>query len=91
MIASNYFSREEPGIFEPIVDALLRHGDFYMHLADLGAYLQTQDAVSSLYADPQEWTRKAIINVGCSGTFSSDRSIARYATEIWDAKPCPVA
>jgi starch phosphorylase len=61
-----------------------------MHLADLVAYLKTQDNVSALYANQPEWTRKAIINVGCSGSFSSDRSIARYASEIWNAKPCPV-
>ena len=90
MIASNYFSRDEPGVFIPIIDALLTHGDFYMHLADLVDYLQYQDDVSALYANPPEWTRKAIINVGCSGAFSSDRSIARYASDIWDAKPCPV-
>ena len=90
LISSNYFSRDEPGVFGPIIDALLTHGDFYMHLADLVAYLQTQDSVSALYANQQEWTRKAIINVGCSGSFSSDRSIARYASEIWNAKPCPV-
>jgi starch phosphorylase len=91
MIASSYFCREEPGVFGPIVDALITHGDFYMHLADLVAYLQTQDDAGALYADQPEWTRKAIINVGCSGTFSSDRAIARYASEIWNAKPCPVA
>jgi starch phosphorylase len=90
LISSNYFSRDEPGVFGPIIDALLTHGDFYMHLADLVAYLQTQDNVSALYANQPEWTRKAIINVGCSGSFSSDRSIARYASEIWNAKPCPV-
>jgi starch phosphorylase len=91
MIASSFFSRDEPGVFGPILDALITHGDFYMHLADLVAYLQTQDNAGALYADQPEWTRKAIINVGCSGTFSSDRSIARYASEIWNAKPCPVA
>jgi starch phosphorylase len=39
---------------------------------------------------PDAWTRKAILNVAGSGKFSSDRTIAEYASEIWDAEPCPV-
>jgi len=34
LISSDYFSRNEPGVFEPLRDALLTH-DYYMHLADL--------------------------------------------------------
>ena len=40
LISSNYFSRYEPGIFAPLWDALLTHGDHYMHLADLKSYLE---------------------------------------------------
>jgi starch phosphorylase len=90
LIASNYFSRDEPGIFGPIWDTLLTHGDYYMHLADLAAYTKTQGLVGALYADPDAWTRKAILNVACSGKFSSDRTIAEYAADIWNAEPCPV-
>ena len=43
-----------------------------------------------LYGDQERWAEKAILNVACSGAFSSDRTIGEYATEIWDAKPCPV-
>jgi len=89
-IASNTFSRHEPGIFSPIWDTLLPRGDHYMHLADLSSYLQTQEQVGSLYAKPDAWTSRAIKNVGHSGKFSSDRTISQYASEIWNAKPCPV-
>jgi starch phosphorylase len=61
-----------------------------MHLADLTAYARAQQSAAELYADPDAWTRKAIINVACSGKFSSDRTIAEYAAGIWNAMPCPV-
>ena len=90
MISSNYFSRYEPGIFAPLWDALLAHGDHYMHLADLKSYLEADQRLTELYADRDAWARKAILNVAGSGKFSSDRTIAQYAAEIWNAKPCPV-
>ncbi len=90
LIAADHFSRSEPGIFRPIWDTLLTNGDHYMHLADLTAYAETHGRVGALYADPDAWARKAILNVAGSGKFSSDRTIAEYATGIWDAKPCPV-
>jgi starch phosphorylase len=90
LIFSDYFSRNEPGAFEPIRDTLLTNGDHYMHLADLTSYTQAQDRLGELYSDPSEWARKAILNVASSGKFSSDRTIHEYATEIWKAEPCPI-
>jgi starch phosphorylase len=90
LIVSNYFSRNEPGTFDPIRDTLLTNGDHYMHLADLTSYVQAQDQLGDLYASPSEWARKAILNVASSGKFSSDRTIHEYATEIWKAEPCPI-
>ncbi len=90
LIAANYFSRYEPGIFAPLRDALLAHGDHYMHLADLQSYLEADQGLCKLYAHRDDWARKAILNIGGSGRFSSDRTIAQYAAEIWNAKPCPI-
>jgi starch phosphorylase len=90
MIFSDHFSHNEPGVFEPLRETLLTRGDHYMHLADLTAYLEADRRLLELYADPEGWVRKVILNVASSGTFSSDRTIAEYAAEIWDAKPCPV-
>jgi starch phosphorylase len=90
LLLSGHFNKSEPGVYEPIRETLLTHGDFYMHLADLGAYARTQRRVGELYRDPHAWARKAIANVACSGEFSSDRTIREYAAEIWNAKPCPV-
>jgi starch phosphorylase len=90
MIFSDYFSRNEPGVFAPLRDTLLTHGDFYMHLADLKSYLQADARLCQLFADPDAWARKAILNIAASGGFSSDRTIAQYNSEIWKAAPCPV-
>jgi starch phosphorylase len=90
LIFSDHFSRYEPGIFGELRDTLLTHGDYYMHLADVKPYLDADRRLVDLYANPDEWTRKAILNVAHSGKFSSDRTIAEYAADIWQVKPCPV-
>jgi starch phosphorylase len=90
LIFSDHFSRNEPGVFAPLRDLLLLFGDHYMHLADLTSYCQAHEQLGALYADPGAWTRKAILNVASSGKFSSDRTIAEYATDIWKVQPCPV-
>jgi glycogen phosphorylase len=90
LIFSDHFSRYEPGVFTPLRDALLTRGDYYMHLADLKSYLEADQRLRQLYADPDAWARKAILNVAGSGKFSSDRTIAEYAADIWKVKPCPV-
>jgi starch phosphorylase len=90
LIFSDHFSRNEPGVFAPLRDTLLTQGDHYMHLADLTSYCQAQERLGTLYAEPGAWAQKAILNVASSGQFSSDRSIAEYASEIWKVEPCPV-
>ncbi len=89
LIFSNHFSRNEPGVFAPLQDVLLTHGDHYMHLADLKSYCEADGRLDALYADPAAWARKAILNVASSGKFSSDRTIAEYAAGF-GAKPFPV-
>ena len=90
LIFNDHFSRDEPGIFAPIRETLLERGDYYMHLADLTSYAQAQQRLGEVYANPDAWVRQAILNVACSGKFSSDRTIAEYAARIWNATPCPV-
>jgi glycogen phosphorylase len=70
---------------------LLNRGDYYMHLADLKSYLEADQRLCDLYANSAEWSRKAILNVAGSGKFSSDRTIAEYAADIWNANVCPVS
>jgi starch phosphorylase len=91
LIFSGHFNRyDDPGVFEPLRQALLTGGDHYRHLADLTAYLEVDQQLLTLYADPHAWARKAILNIASSGKFSSDRTIQQYASEIWGATACPV-
>jgi starch phosphorylase len=90
LFASSHFDRGEPGVFEPIRQALLDRGDHYRHLADLTDYARAHRELDACYADPEAWSRKAIINVACSGRFSSDRTIREYADEIWNMRTSPV-
>ena len=91
LLFSDHINSGEAGLYEPIRQSLLAHGDHYMHLADLRSYVQAQERIGALYRqDPSGWTARAIVNVAGSGRFSTDRTISEYAREIWDAKPCPV-
>jgi glycogen phosphorylase len=89
LILGDHFSPDERGVFAPLRETLLTR-DHYMHLADLTSYLKTDGRLAALYADPEAWSRKSILNVAASGKFSSDRTITDYAREIWNARPCPV-
>lgn len=86
-LAGDTFSKGAPGQFGAIYKSLLDGGDHYMLLADYASYIATQERVATLYKDPIAWTRKSILNVSAMGKFSSDRTIAQYASEIWNAKP----
>ena len=90
LIERDFFSMMEPGIFRPVTWSLLEGGDYYMLLADLRDYIQTQERVDAAYKDPGGWDRKAIINVARAGKFSSDRTIQEYASQIWHLQPCAV-
>lgn len=87
MIANGFFSVEEPDRYQAIFDNLLQKGDHYLLLADYASYIAAQDAVSALYQDQEEWSRRAILNVARVGKFSSDRTIGEYAKNIWHVAP----
>ncbi|MGA3227207.1 MAG: glycogen/starch/alpha-glucan phosphorylase [Acidobacteriaceae bacterium] len=86
-LSHNRFSAHEPGLFQPIIDSMLRQGDYYFHLADFDSYLDAQQRVSSDFQDVPAWTVKAVLNVARSGKFSSDRAVAEYASDIWGIVP----
>jgi len=85
---SNLFCPQEPGLFNWIARALLDEGDRYFHLADLLPYLDTQHTIGEEFKRPLVWAHKAILNVARIGKFSSDRTVAEYARDIWHIEPC---
>jgi starch phosphorylase len=85
-IGSGHFSPDDPSRFRPIVDSLLRQ-DTYLLLADFADYVAAQGKVDALFARPDEWRRRAALNVAGMGPFSSDRSIREYAERIWNVAP----
>ena len=90
MIASDRFCRNEPGLFLPVFNSLLHQGaysDHYLILADFRSYITTQEAVNRLYLDPEEWTKRSILNTARMGKFSSDRAVLEYAADIWNVQP----
>jgi starch phosphorylase len=91
MIGSGFFSPTEPALYQPIMHSLMTGGDHYLVLADYASYMACDAAMDALYHDPQEWTRRAILNVAGTGKFSSDRSIREYAEQIWDVHPVKVS
>lgn len=91
LLFSGYFNVNEPNIFEPLRRSLFEEGDRYYHFADLGMYRDAHRMARELYkSDKMEWNRRAVLNISASGKFSSDRTIAQYAKDIWDIEPCPV-
>lgn len=86
-IATGAFNPEEPHRHQNLFDMLVNLGDHYQLLADYRSFIDAQDKVDELYGQPDEWTRRTILNIGNMGHFSSDRTINEYADEIWNIKP----
>ena len=86
-IAGGQFSPDEPDRYRGVVDALLWGGDHYKLLADYASYVTAQQRVDALFRDGEAWVRKAIANVAGMGSFSSDRAIREYATQVWGLAP----
>ncbi|KAG2601974.1 hypothetical protein PVAP13_5KG534600 [Panicum virgatum] len=82
--------------YEPLLDSLegnsgFGRGDYFLVGYDFPGYIDAQDRVDAAYKDKKKWIKMSILNTAGSGKFSSDRTIAQYAKEIWDIKPSPVA
>ena len=87
LIDSGFFSPGRPDDAKPVVRRLLGEGEPFLVLADFAAYAAAQAEVDALYAQEDEWSRKAVINCLSMGYFSSDRCVREYADRIWDVRP----
>ncbi len=85
-LRSDEFCPAEPGLFQPLVDAIMRPDDPYLVLRDLEDYIRCQERAAALYLDADEWSRRAILNLARCSRFSSDRAVMEYAREIWRVK-----
>ena len=79
---------QDTELFRPLYNSLLNtqntsRADTYFILADFKAYAQAQRLVEAAYRDEKRWARSAILNVACSGKFTSDRTIQEYVDELW--------
>lgn len=83
LLQSGHFNLFEPGLFEPIVQAILNPNDPWLTLADFRSYVDAQREVASAYRDQGHWTHMSILNTASSGKFSSDRTILEYNRDIW--------
>ena len=82
------YSRNDPDLFRPLYNSLLNtqstaKADTYFILKDFEAYAEAQRKVEAAYRDEKNWARSAILNIACSGKFSSDRTIQEYVDDIW--------
>ncbi len=82
------YSKNDPDLFRPLYNSLLNtlstsKADMYFILKDFEAYAEAQRRVEKAYLNEKEWAKSAILNVSCSGKFSSDRTIEEYVKDIW--------
>lgn len=85
-IRGSRFSPQEPDLFHPIVAALLEQGDRYLHLIDFPSYIQARSEACRDFADASAWSGRAIRNIAGMAHFSSDRTVAEYARDIWNIR-----
>ena len=82
------YSPGDTELFRSLYNSLLNtqstnRADTYFILKDFKSYAEAQKKVEAAYRDEQGWAKKAIMNVACSGKFTSDRTIQQYVDEIW--------
>ncbi|XP_066550419.1 glycogen phosphorylase, liver form [Amia ocellicauda] len=85
-IKNGFFSPKQPDLFNDLTNMLFNHDRFKV-FADYEAYVKCQERVSKLFQNTKEWTKMVIKNIAASGKFSSDRTIAEYAQDIWGVEP----
>jgi len=87
LLESGHFNALDPGLFDPIVQAIRSPHDPWLVAADFRAFVDAQERVARAYRDRDSWTRMSILNTAGSGKFSTDRTMTDYNAEIWKLTP----
>jgi starch phosphorylase len=87
-LINGYYSPQDPELFRDIYNSLLNtqssdRADTYFILKDFPSYAEAQSRIDKAYRDEAWWAKAAILNVACSGKFTSDRTIEEYVRDIW--------
>ncbi|CUX30420.1 Glycogen phosphorylase [Clostridium sp. C105KSO15] len=87
-LINGYYSPQNPELFRDIYNSLLNtqssdRADTYFILKDFPSYAEAQRRIDQAYRDEAWWAKAAILNVACSGKFTSDRTIEEYVKDIW--------
>lgn len=87
-LINGYFAPQDPELFRDIYNSLLNtqssdRADTYFILKDFPSYAEAQQRVDQAYRNETWWAKAAILNVACSGKFTSDRTIEEYVNDIW--------
>uniref|UniRef100_A0A915AFH5 Alpha-1,4 glucan phosphorylase n=3 Tax=Parascaris univalens TaxID=6257 RepID=A0A915AFH5_PARUN len=85
-IEEGFFTPDQPDLLKDVSN-MLRYYDRFMVCADYEAIIKCQQEVEKAYMDVKRWQRMALMNIASSGKFSTDRTIAQYAREIWGVEP----
>ena len=81
-LVNGFYSPENPELFRALYDALLEK-DTYFTLLDFDSYKEAHNRIDAAYRDEEHWARTAMLQTASAGKFSSDRTIAQYAKEMW--------
>jgi starch phosphorylase len=83
LIESGFFNRFEPGLFDPIVQAIRNPQDPWLVAADFRAFVDAQARAAAAWGAPETFTRMSVLNTAASGKFSTDRTMRDYNADIW--------
>ncbi len=89
LLQSRHFNMFEPGLFDPIINAIKSPYDPWLTAADFTSYVAAQEQVAKAYRNEERWVKMSIINSAKSGRFSTDRTISEYNSDIWGLEPTP--
>ena len=89
LLESAHFNQFEPGLFDPIINAIRSPSDPWLVAADFSSFVTAQQQAAEAYCDEERWIRMSILNTAASGKFSTDRTMQEYNAEIWKLKPVP--